>query len=100
MLAIECPHRATGENGPKLATRAAAVPAFARWATARQPSLASPQNLNWVPSRSSLSERRLVREVGVATSNNFNAVVCPASVKATFARKGQFPELSSASQAQ
>jgi hypothetical protein len=39
----------------------------------------------------------MVGEVGPATSNNFNAVVCPASVKAIFARKRQFPELSSAS---
>jgi hypothetical protein len=32
---------------------------------------------------------------GVPTSSNFSAVVCPASVKASFARKRQFPELSS-----
>jgi hypothetical protein len=38
---------------------------------------------------------QMVGEVGPATSNHFNAVVCPASVKATFARKRQFPELSS-----
>jgi hypothetical protein len=49
---------------------------------------------------SSKSLKLLVGEVGVATSKNFNAVVCPASAKVPFACKGQFPELSSAAQAQ
>ena len=38
----------------------------------------------------------VVGEVGPATCYNFNVVVCPESVKATFARKRQFLELSRA----
>jgi hypothetical protein len=38
----------------------------------------------------------MVGEVGVASSNNFSALVWPAGAKATFEHKRQFAELSSA----
>ena len=36
----------------------------------------------------------MVGEVGVATSSNFNAVICPTVLKTLPERKGQFSELS------